>query len=238
MIARRGALIGSGGALTTTRVAASQPAIVPSVPSAMDSRYNFDLGGAIVGGITGFITGGPGGAVVGAAAGGGLIGGGSEPPTNQPAVPGGGFTGPTTSTAGPCKGIFSVRGPDGTCIDLTALPPGGDPAVTGQVTPVAAESSDGYGAAVKGYFGVGIMPRVDVQTVRHCPPGTALGKDGVCYKGLGRNSPKRMWPMGEKPLMTGGDRAAIRRAKSVATKLLGARKSLKKAGKALEKVGC
>jgi len=33
---------------------------------------------------------------------------------------------------GPCPGVFNVRGPGGVCIDLTALPPGGDPAFTPQ----------------------------------------------------------------------------------------------------------
>ena len=137
-------------------------------------------------------------------------------------------------TGGDCPGAWSVRGPGGTCIDLTALPPGGDPAVTGGVQ--LPGGSDGYGAAVRGLYGVGIQPRVEAQTVRRCPPGTALGKDGVCYEGLHRNSPKRAWPMGMKPLMTGGDRAAIRKAASAAAKLGRAKKTLSKASKALGKV--
>ena len=152
-------------------------------------------------------------------------GGGSEAPSGDSLVPGGG---------GDCPGIWSVRGPDGTCIDILALPPGGDPAVTGAVQ--TAGGSDGYGPAVRGLYGVGIQPRVEAQTVRRCPPGTALGKDGVCYEGLHRNSPKRAWPMGMKPLMTGGDRAAIRKAASAAAKLGRAKKTLSKASKALGKV--
>ena len=154
---------------------------------------------------------------------------GSEAPASQNLVPGG-------PVQGECPGAFSVRDPiTGNCIDLTALPPGGDPAMTGPVLSAPAQA-DGYGPAVKGIFGVGIVPRVEVQTVRRCPPGTALGKDGVCYEGLGRNSPKRAWPMGMKPLLTPGERRAIRIATSAAGKLKRAQKGLKKAGKALEKV--
>lgn len=156
-------------------------------------------------------------------------GGSSEPASGGSAVPGS-----FAPSSGGCPGIFQVRGPNGTCVDLTALPPGGDPALTGR-TPRSG-SLDGFGDAVLGLYGVGIVPRADVQTVRRCPRGMALGKDGICYEGLHRNSPRREWPMGMKPLMTGGDRSAIRRAAAVAGKLGRAKKSLNKASKALAKV--
>lgn len=138
-----------------------------------------------------------------------------------------------TGTAGQCPGLFSVRVGD-RCVDLSALPPGGDPAVMGPVR--GTNGFQGFGPAVKGIYGVGIQPRQEAQTVNRCPPGFALGKDGVCYEGLARNSPRRKWPMGMKPLLTAGDRAAIRKAKSAAKKLAGSKKSLKKAARALEKV--
>lgn len=146
-------------------------------------------------------------------------------PSNQPLV------GTSTSKCGPGQIPFGQS-----CIDPLALPPGGKPAVTGAYTP--GPSMDGYGAAVMGLYGLGLQPRVEVQTVRRCPGGMALGKDGICYEGLHRNSPRRAWPMGMKPLMTGGDRAAIAKAKRVATKLAGARKSISKTAKALAKAGC
>jgi len=133
----------------------------------------------------------------------------------------------------PCPGLFSVRGPDGVCINLGDLAPGGDPAITGQQPTNGGPG--GFGAAVHGRFGVGMMPRVEVQAVRRCPAGMALGKDGVCYDGLGRNSPKREWPMGMKPLLTPGERNAIRIASKAAGKLARSKKSLRKASKALEK---
>lgn len=155
---------------------------------------------------------------------------GSEPAGNS-------LVAPTGGGSGECPGIMSVKDPiTGQCINLDALPPGGKPAITGSYTP--AGYADGYGAAVKGIYGVGLVPRVEVQTVRRCPAGMALGKDGVCYEGLGRNSKKRAWPMGMKPLMTAGDRAAIRKASSAAAKLQRSKKQLKRASRALEKAGC
>lgn len=135
--------------------------------------------------------------------------------------------------ANDCPGMFSVRLPNGDCVNLGDLGPGGDPAITGGMA--GPTQANGFGQAVHGRFGVGILPRVDVQTVKRCPRGMALGKDGVCYDGLGRNSPKRAWPMGVKPLMTGGDRAAIAKAASAGRKLERSKKQLKRAAKALEK---
>jgi len=52
-------------------------------------------------------------------------------------MPGSGRPGPNVARAigapaptNGCPGIFNVKGPGGVCIDLTALPPGGDPAFT------------------------------------------------------------------------------------------------------------
>lgn len=180
----------------------------------------------------------------------------SEPASGTPSTPGildegilgtgitgrdvlsvlGRYFGPSEpASGGDCPGITSVRDPiTGNCIDLAALPPGGRPAVTGPVATGAA--SNGYGPAVQGRFGIGLTPRVEVMTVRRCPKGMALGKDGVCYDGLGRNSPKREWPQGMKPLLTPGERRAIRVAGSAAKKLDRSKKSLRKASKALAKV--
>jgi len=129
-------------------------------------------------------------------------------------------TPPTTST-GPCPGLFSVQGPDGNCINLTDLAPGGDPAVTPQA-----------GVAVLGLYGAGMRPTESGRIVRKCHPGWVLGNDGVCYDGLPRR--KRMWDPGVKPLLTGGERNAIRIAASAGKKLKRAQKQLKKASKALD----
>jgi len=119
------------------------------------------------------------------------------------------------------------------CVDVTALPPGGRPALTGQTSSLA--SSDGFGGAVNGMFGVGLVPRAEVQTVRSCPRGMVLGKDGVCYSKRTLRKSDRMWDPGTKPLMTGGDRNAIRRAAAAGRKLERAKKQLRGASKALGK---
>lgn len=186
---------------------------------------------------------------------GSILPSGSEPPVGSPVVPGIPNSALTTLTLGDigrgidigidvlfgprgegqCPGAGSVR-VAGRCVNIGDILPGGDPAVTGQVNGVPVGRVEGFGQPVAGLFGVGITPRVDVQTVRRCPAGTALGKDGICYTGLSRNSPKRLHPMGLKPLLTGGDRMAIRKAGAAARKLERAKKTLRKAAKALDKV--
>lgn len=142
-------------------------------------------------------------------------GGGSEPESApDPTVPGNGG----------CPGMFSVRDPiTGRCVDLTALPPGGDPAFTAPV-----------GEAVKGRYGAGLRPGQRTVDRLVCPGGWVLGDDDVCYERLARS--RRKWDPGMKPLLTGGDRAAIRKAASAANKLKRARKGIKKASRALDKV--
>lgn len=199
---------------TSDVVASSEPPlgsdIVPGIPNS--------LWGDIARGVIGLFT--PGEPTVG-----------PFPPTLQPPPTGGDPLG----LGGPCPGLFEIQGPDGTCIDLTAILPGGDPAVTGQVPVNGIGPSRGFGQPVNGRFGVGVVPRVEVQSVRRCPKGMALGKDGVCYDGLGRNSPKREWPMGMKPLLTPGERNAIRIAGRAAGKLSRSKKTLRKTARDLEK---
>jgi len=218
-----------GGAIeppTNDFVAASEPpsgsSVVPGVPNSLIG----DIGRIIVGGILG---GQPGGPTAAPQPGDPFQPGGPQPVGSDP-----------LGLTGQCPGLFEIRGPDGTCINLGDLLPGGDPAITGQQPTVGplngAAAVPGFGGATFGRFGVGVVPRVEVQTVRRCPAGMALGKDGICYDGLGRNSPKRQWPMGMKPLLTPGDRNAIRVAGAAANKLARSKKSLKKAARALEKV--
>lgn len=151
--------------------------------------------------------------------------GGPEAPGPGTAIPGNQLT-----AGGPCPGLGSVR-INGVCVNLGDLGPGGPPAVTGTVP--ATNGAAGFGPAVKGMYGAGIVPRVEGRVVRKCPKGMVLGDDGVCYKGLART--RRMWDPGMKPLLTGGDRAAIRRAERAANKLKRAKKKLRTASKALDK---
>lgn len=134
--------------------------------------------------------------------------------------------------AGECPGPFSIR-VMGRCVNLGSLPPGGKPAITGQVDTSLAAPVQGFGQPIAGWYGVGITPRVEVVDVSRCPPGFALGKDGICYQGLSRH--KRRWDPGMKPLLTGGERAAIAKAARAARKLSTAKKSLARSAKALNK---
>jgi len=60
-----------------------------------------------------------------------------------------------------------------------------------------------------------------------------LGNDGLCYDHLPRGD--RMWIPARKPLLTGGERNAIKVAARAGGKIQRAQKDLKKASKALGK---
>lgn len=153
---------------------------------------------------------------------GNLFGGqGSEPPAG-PSVPGTGLNVPTGNGGGPCgEGCFEA--PGGRCVCPGDVFPGGDPFISAP-----------SGQAVHGRFGVGVRPMERQRRQLKCPAGMVLGKDNVCYESLGRR--QRKWDPGMKPLLTGGDRAAIRKAAAAARKLKRSRKMIRKASRALDKV--
>lgn len=133
-------------------------------------------------------------------------------------------SGDSLSGESPCPGLTSVYDPiTGRCVNIMDAAPGGDPLFSAPT-----------GEAVKGMYGAGFRPSQETITRRKCPRGTVLGDDGVCYKGLART--RRMWDPGMKPLLTGGDRAAIRKAAAAARKLKRSKKQIKQAAKALERV--
>lgn len=70
---------------------------------------------------------------------------------------------------------------------------------------------------VAGRYGVGATPIAVARTTRACPPGFVLGKDGVCYDHLPRTA--RAHNPGTKPLLTGGDVSALRRARTLEKKI-------------------
>lgn len=75
---------------------------------------------------------------------------------------------------------------------------------------------------VNGRYGAGVSP-FKVQSERlWCPPGYKLGKDDTCYECLGKT--QRKWNPGTKPLFTGGDMNALRRAQRLKKKLRTAQK--------------
>lgn len=133
----------------------------------------------------------------------------------------GGFVAPPASGGG-CPGLTSVRVGD-RCVELTALPPGGRPAMT------AAQ-----GTPTLGFYGVGIVPVPTQQTKLRCPEGYVLGKDNVCYDSLPKT--KRKWNPGSRPLLTGGEMNAISKAARAAARLNSTQKRLKKVERALARV--
>lgn len=116
----------------------------------------------------------------------------------------------------------------GTCVSPGDAFPGGAPFVTGA-----------GGRAVQGAFGLpAITPLEERRVHRTCPSGMVLGKDNLCYPKavLSRRSRFRKWRQGMKPLLTGGDRKAIRKAERVANKLKNEQKRLRSTKNALNKV--
>jgi hypothetical protein len=140
--------------------------------------------------------------------------GGSEPASSQ-TVPGN-FA-PASSSCGP--GLIRVGDQ---CVNPAAAFPGGTP----MITPAG-------GSLVYGRYGVGVEPTAVSRVSRKCPAGMKLGKDGICYERLARG--QRLHDPGARPLLTGGEMAAIRKATRAAGRLARTQKSLKKASRALEK---
>jgi len=61
-----------------------------------------------------------------------------------------------------------------------------------------------------------VMPGATSRTTLRCPRRYVLGIDDMCYFNLPRNSKWRKWRPGRKPLFTGGDLNAIKRAGALA----------------------
>lgn len=135
----------------------------------------------------------------------------------------------TSGGGGECPGIFSVRGPGGTCIDLTALPPGGRPALTPQ-QPSFGGAGGPPGEAVMGRYGAALVPGSRIIDRAECIRGMVVGNDGLCYNKSQIKNADRMWPKGRRPLLTGGDMAAISKAARAAGRLERTTKRLQKIG--------
>lgn len=124
--------------------------------------------------------------------------------------------------AGACPGLFSVRGPDGRCINLGSALPGGDPFITPQF-------EDGQaGQPVLGRFGPAMTPVALPQTRLRCLPGQVLGRDNLCYEELKRK--ERKWAPPTRPLLTGGEVSALTKAASASGRIQTKIKALRKSG--------
>lgn len=132
----------------------------------------------------------------------------------QPGGFGGGFF-PSTG-GGPCPGLRSVR-IGGVCVDMLALPPGGRPAITPQVGgPVGQVIMGSFGLPAMVPNQVGQIQRANgtVGPILKCNRGFVLGTDNLCYpkQVLPRRSQFRKWRGATRPLISGADVKAIRRA--------------------------
>jgi len=75
---------------------------------------------------------------------------------------------------------------------------------------------DGGGTAVQGAFGMPAMVPDAMQRTRlSCPTGMVLGRDNLCYpkQVLRRDSKFRKWRPGMRPILTGGERRGIAKAR-------------------------
>jgi len=182
----------------------------------------------IIKGIIGGVTGGPGGAAAGFLDGGngggvttGLVRCGSTPKFRvfNPRCDGGwadaGGTCNPANAGCPRPGNQLVPSPGGPCGPGTIKMPNGDcialPPTFGVTTP-----AEGDFQAVAGAFGMPAMaPKHELRSRFTCPPGMVLGRDNLCYprQVLRRDSKFRKWRPGMRPVLTGGERRGIARAR-------------------------
>lgn len=76
------------------------------------------------------------------------------------------------------------------------------------------------GRAVAGAFGMpAIEPVIFLREHRECPKAMVLGEDDLCYPRavLRRDSRFRKWKPGARPILTGGQRRAISKARTAVT---------------------
>jgi hypothetical protein len=180
----------------------------------------FDLLGAITGGLTGLITGGPAGALVGGVTGGfgqDLTGGGATGGRGAGLGTGTGsdlqFGLPSGITAG-CPSGYKQTASGCQRTGLVGMAeriiPGG---ATGTIP-----MTNGTGM----YGAISEAPMVFQSQRRQCRAGMVLGRDGMCYVAGGKagiTNRQRMYPKPTAPLLTGGERKTLRRARALEGKV-------------------
>ena len=205
-----------------TRVIPSRPGDELTTPPLGDSRGFVHKRN--IGGIGGFLTGGPGGAIAGF-----LRGGKKAPAQTVPQralCPPGMFETP----AGGCQAAVAAP----VALPLQIIQPpvhvgggaGPDPRMDLLTTGTAAAANGARGPGRPG----GFAPDVREQFYRDCGPGAVLAKDGLCYNRRDLRNNERKWPRGRRPLLTGGEMRAISTASSAAKKLQRKQKQLQSMG--------
>jgi hypothetical protein len=75
------------------------------------------------------------------------------------------------------------------------------------------------GQAVMGQYGPALVPTELARSTSKCITGMVLGKDGLCYNKRDITNKERLWPRGTRPLLSGGDRKTLRKARSIENQL-------------------
>jgi len=211
--------------------------------------------GRIIGGISGFASGGVGGAIAGFA-------GAGRPGATSPFLP-------LTGSGGTSSGTIAARAESQLLASFGLPPKGGEsfgtyfrnlgvtkliqsqilsalgvapsgngngcepPLVPSGVQGVCkfpGGPSFGQGELVKGRYGPAEEPFFETRNIRSCLAGFVLGDDKLCYKKGTITNKQRLWPKGTAPLLTGGQMKAIRVAASAGAKLERTTKRLQKIG--------
>lgn len=86
------------------------------------------------------------------------------------------------------------------------------------------------GEAVMARYGAALVPQSEAVTVRRCPRGAVLAKDGYCYNKSQLRRGDRMWVPGRKPLLTGGEMNALTVAARVTSRIEAKTKALQRMG--------
>jgi len=105
----------------------------------------------------------------------------------------------------------------------------------GDVCTQAGSPAGPPGQAVMGRFGAALEPQFFARNVRTCLPGMVLGKENaegfaLCYNKGSITNKQRLYPVGRRPLLTGGDMKAISRAARAAKAIEGKTKQLQRMG--------
>lgn len=121
---------------------------------------------------------------------------------------------------------------NGVCVKATGFIPFGERALgtdlLGGTTPSMGRFE--VGNAVMGRYGAAYQPGSKIVDRAICLPGDVVANDGLCYAKRNVTNKQRMWPVGRRPLLTGGEMRAISTAARAAKRLELAQKRLQKIG--------
>ncbi len=179
----------------------------------------------IIGAVSGFVGGGPLGGIAGFFGGGGR----RAAPVASDVIPRTTIVPGSRAFAKPCATGFFLS-PNGECVPLVGTPRSGAIAAAQRLFPFGQTGVTEFGEAVMGQFGAALEPGFRESSTAVCPRGTVLAVDGLCYNKRDIKNSERKWPMGRKPLLTGGEMRCISIAAGAAKRLQRKQKQLIKMG--------